>query len=367
MKKIILLFLIPCFLFSETAILRDGIVIKGKLKSQDVEKIVMIVKGKETVVSKTKLRRFIYAITPEQEEKQTREELAKMKSEKASKTVKTKEEEQEEERLIEEEIAKALAERDKQERLNLSFEERIKRLESEVIDLKANNNLADSGSRLNKLEEEIKDLKTRTRRMERFLEIDPDLEEYYSKPRTPWSIIWRSALIPGWGLSYGRSSFGTVYTSLFFISALGVAGIRESVNTLEEKFTDKIINDYVLQPFFVRQAVANTTQTSSTSTSSFDNLLNLNSNIKLYNLYKLQRDIEDQEKATDNLVNGVAGLYALQLFHSAVYSYFWAKKVPDKFDSKTETTSFRIQITPRVNPLTTQTQADLQASVQFRF
>ena len=337
MKKFILFLLIPYYLFSETAILRDGTVIKGKLKSQDVEKIVMVIKGKDTVISKTKLRRFIYAITPEQEEKQTRDELAKMKSEKTSKTVKTKQEELEEERLIEEEIAKALAERDKQERLNLSFEERIKKLESEVIDLKSNNNLADSGSRLNKLEEEIKDIKSRTRRMERFLEIDPDMEEYYSKPRTPWSILWRSALIPGWGLSYGRSSFGTVYTSLFFISAMGVAGIKQSVNTLEEKFTDKIINDYVLQPFFVRQAIANTTQTTtSTSNSSIENLLTLNSNIKLYNLYKLQRDIDEQDKATDNLVAGVAGLYAFQLLHSAVYSYFWAKKIPEKFDSKTD-------------------------------
>ena len=82
-----------------------------------------------------------------------------------------------------------------------------------------------TSKKIMEIEKELKDLQKRTRRIERFLEIDPDLEDYYSKPRSMWSIVWRSALIPGWGLSYGRSEgFSTMYTSMFFISALGGAG-----------------------------------------------------------------------------------------------------------------------------------------------
>ena len=95
-------------------------------------------KGKEFKVPKNKVRRVVYAKTPDIEEKITKEELQKLKQEKsAKKTLKTQEEEMEETRLLEEEIAKAIEEQKKQELLNLSFGERIQKLESELSDLKA--------------------------------------------------------------------------------------------------------------------------------------------------------------------------------------------------------------------------------------
>ena len=93
---------------SETLILKDGTVIKMTLKTQDVDTLTYTLKGKEFKVPKNKVRRVVYAKTPDIEEKITKEELQKLKQEKsAKKTLKTQEEEMEETRLLEEEIAKA--------------------------------------------------------------------------------------------------------------------------------------------------------------------------------------------------------------------------------------------------------------------
>ena len=199
-------------IFSETLVLKDSTVIKMTLKSQDVDTLTYTLKGKEYKVPKNKIRRVVYAKTPELEDKIAKEELLKMKQEKASKKpAKTPEEEQEDNRLLNEEIARAIEEQKRQELLNLSFEERIKRLEQEVSNL----NIAAGGNavtKISEIEKEIADLKTRTRRIERFLEIDEDIEDYYSKPRSMWSIVWRSALVPGWGLS-GRKTVTIFHTA----------------------------------------------------------------------------------------------------------------------------------------------------------
>ncbi len=336
--NLFLFLLLVCFsVFSETVIFRDGNTIKGKLKSQDANSLVINIKGKDNIVSKSKIRRVIYAITQEQEEKQVKEELIKLKIEKSKKVKKTKEEEDAENLELEVEIAKAIEEQEKQEKLNLNFQDRIKLLETDIYKLKSENNLEDSGSKLSKLEEEVRDLKKRTRRIERFLSIDPDIEEYYSKPRSLWSVIWRSTLIPGWGLNYARDSFGTMYTSLFFIGAFGYVGLNTNVNSLEQKYNDKLLNDFLIQPFILNQTITSTSSFTVSSRNDFTNLINLNQNTKLFSLYKLQRDVDDEKEAVQSIANGLAGLYVLQLLHSAVVGYFWSKQTIKKFDEDSKT------------------------------
>jgi hypothetical protein len=365
--NILIIFIAICSsIFPETVILKDGTIQKGKVKSQNIDFLVLNIKGKDSNISKAKIRRVIYAITPEQEEKQTKEELAKLKLEKNSKVKKTKEEEAEEAERINFEITKALEEQEKQEKLNLSFTERIKDLEAQVYELRSNNNLSDSGSRLNKVEEEVKDLKSRTRRIERFLSIDPDMEEYYTKPRTMWSVVWRSALIPGWGLTYAKDSFGGIYTSLFLVSGLGAAGMNASVNALEKKFNDKLINDYIIQPYLIRTlSSSSTTPVTAAAQQNLEGLINLNSTNKLFGLYKIQRDIADQKDATTSFNNAVAGIYALQLIHSIIVGYFWARKIPGKLsDIEAPKSSLYINMIP---PTRLNMNSEYQLGVNHRF
>ena len=381
MKKLltVILFYLPFqFLLSETLVLKDGTIIKMTLKAQDVDTLTYTLKGKEFKVPKGKIRRVVYAKTPELEEKIAKEEVQKMKQEKAAKKpTKTKDEEQEEAReearLLEEEIVKALEEQRRQELLNLSFEERIKKLETEVSELKSLTG-ENAKAKIERMEGDIEDLRKRTRRMEKFLDVDPDIEDYYSKPRSMWSIVWRSALVPGWGLTYGRDSgLGSVYTSLFILTSLGGAGYKASLNSLEKSIDDKLITDLIVQPLLLStfaSASASTATTATTATSLSTDLKNYqnsyNTPIKLYKYMQSKDDFNQQVANADKVLAAAAGIYALQLIHSAIYGYFWAKRTPRKFNEE-KTTGWNIQLSPlaRRNPITN--NQDWQMDVGYRF
>lgn len=379
MKKLLFLILF-CFsfqaIFSETLVLKDGTIIKMTLKAQDVDTLTYTLKGKEFKVPKGKIRRVVYAKTPELEEKIAKEEVQKMKQEKAAKKpTKTKEEEQdtvkEEARLLEEEITKALEEQRRQDLLNLSFEERIHRLEKEVSEVKSLTG-ENGKAKLERMENDLDDLKKRTRRMEKFLDVDPDIEDYYSKPRSMWSIVWRSALVPGWGLTYGRDSgLGSVYTSLFIVTALGGAGYKASLKSLEKSIDDKLITDLVIQPFLLTTfASASTNSTATTAASLSTDLKNYqnsyNTPIKLYKYMQTKDDFDQQVANSNKVLAAAVGIYALQLIHSAIYGYFWAKRTPRKFSDE-KTTGWKIQISPlaRRNPITN--SQDWQMDLGYRF
>ncbi|MBK6609040.1 MAG: hypothetical protein IPG24_27055 [Leptospiraceae bacterium] len=381
MKKLltVILFYLPFqFLLSETLVLKDGTIIKMTLKAQDVDTLTYTLKGKEFKVPKGKIRRVVYAKTPELEEKIAKEEVQKMKQEKAAKKpTKTKDEEQEEAReearLLEEEIVKALEEQRKQELLNLSFEERIKKLETEVSELKSLTG-ENTKAKIERMEGDIEDLRKRTRRMEKFLDVDPDIEDYYSKPRSMWSIVWRSAIVPGWGLTYGRDSgLGSVYTSLFIVTSLGGAGYKSSLNSLEKSIDDKLITDLIVQPLLLTtfaSASASTATTATTTASLSTDLKNYqnsyNTPIKLYKYLQSKDDFNQQVANADKVLAAAAGIYALQLIHSAIYGYFWAKRTPRKFNDE-KTTGWNIQLSPiaRRNPITN--NQDWQMDVGYRF
>ncbi len=360
---------------SETLILKDGTVIKMTLKTQDVDTLTYTLKGKEFKVPKNKVRRVVYAKTPDIEEKITKEELQKLKQEKsAKKTLKTQEEEMEETRLLEEEIAKAIEEQKKQELLNLSFGERIQKLESELSDLKAGGEKG-SSTKLATFEKDLDELKKRTRRMERYLDIDPDIEDYYAKPRSMWSLVWRSALIPGWGLSYGRDEgFGTAYTTLFFIAGLGGLGYKSALNDLDNSLNEKFINDFIVKPY----ALSILRDGAISNSSSTTEIANITNNLTTYQTYEstikfvkyLQsRDTFNQQvENSEKLIAFAVGLYAVQLIHTAIYGYFWAKRIPRNF-SEEKSAGWKIQVSPlaRRNPLTNTQDYQMELGYRFEF
>ncbi|HMV44585.1 MAG TPA: hypothetical protein PKD50_18790 [Leptospiraceae bacterium] len=369
MKKLLIFFILIPFhsLFSETLVLKDGTIIRMTLKAQDVTSLTYTLKGKEFKVPKDKIRRVVYAKSPELEEKIAKEEVQKMRQEKAAKTpAKSKEEIEEEARLLEEEINKALEEQRRQELLNLSFEERIQRLEKEVGDMKSVT--GESASvKLNRIEQDISDLKKRTRRIERFLEIDPDIEEYYNKPRSMWSIVWRSALIPGWGLSYGRDSgFGSMYSTLFFITALGGAGYKSALNSMEKTLNNTFINDFIVQPYALNVLTSSNPSLSSSGTLSTYQTYNITNKFVKYTQSRdsFHHQVENSEK----VIQAAVGIYALQLIHSAIYGYFWAKKNPSKFNEE-KSSGWNLNIVPlaRRNPITNSQDWQMEMGYRVNF
>lgn len=367
----ILLILILLFsnqVFSETLVLKDGTIIKMTVKTQDVDNLTYSLKGKEYKVPKSKIRRVVYAKTPELEEKIAKEELQKIKQEKVvKKPTKTQEEEREEARLLEEEIARAIEEQRKQELLNLSFAERIQKLENEISELKIASGQS-SSSKIATIEKDVDDLKKRTRRIERFLEIDPDIEEYYNKPRSMWSIVWRSALIPGWGLSYGRSEgFSTMYTTMFFIAAMGGAGYKSSLSGLEKTLNDTLINELVIKPYAL-STLAGNISTSTTIASDVANYQSYNTTVRLVKYMQSRDAFNQQIENSEKVIAFAVGIYAIQLIHSAIYGYFWEKKVPKSF-SQEKSSGWKIQISPlaRKNPITNTQDYQMEFGYRFEF
>lgn len=348
MMKILLISLLflAQTVFSETMILKDGTVHKGKLLGHSEDSVRYFYKGKEVIQPKSKMYRIIYAKSPEIEARQTQEEAAKAKADKDRQ--RTKEEEESEIRQVNDDVLKAIEEQLRQERLNASFEERIKKLEDELALQKGIPTKSDmNSSKIKTAEEDAKELKKRMRRVENFLEIDPDLDAYNNNPRNMMSVVWRSALIPGWGLNYAKSNFGNIYMTAFLVTGLAAVFWNENLKAMEKDLKNKAFNDFLVQPITAQSVVEATASTGTPSylTDSFTQLQSSNLTTKLIKYNQSKQDYEVQKQRGQSLLGIAAGIYAVQLLHSALEGYFWAKKTaPGKFDEKK--TGFNWNITP---------------------
>jgi hypothetical protein len=50
----------------------------------------------------------------------------------------------------------------------------------------------------------------RIRRLEKYLGMDEAMIDYYQRKRSPWDLVWRSAVFPGWGHRYAREEYTPV-------------------------------------------------------------------------------------------------------------------------------------------------------------
>ncbi len=332
-------------LFAETIFFKDGTTKQVKLKSQDSDSVTYLFKGKETKSPKSTIRRIFYAKTPEQENKLAQEELKKWKDEKAKKIQKTQAQEEEEARQLEEELKAAILEQERQERLNMSFEDRITQLEKNLDQMRSSSGSNDS-QKFAQMEKDIADLKKRTRKIENFLGLDPDIEDYYGKPRNFWSPIWRSALLPGYGLAYAKSDFGPVYTSIFTIVALGAVAYQTSLKTVKNNLDYNLLYNQVLFPAAIETFTQNSTTLTNDNKTEIQTLNNLNKNLQIFKYLKSSNDYQTSVDNSEKLVGMVAGIYAIQLIHTAIYSYFWSSRPPQKMNETDKGTGWKFHYTP---------------------
>ena len=75
-----------------------------------------------------------------------------------------------------------------------------------------------------------------------------------------------------------------------------------------------------------------------------------------------------QVENSDRVVKFAAGIYALQLIHSAIYGYFWAKRTPGKFTEE-KSSGWNIQISPlaRKNPITNTQDWQMEMGYRVQF
>lgn len=167
-------------------------------------------------------------------------------------------------------------------------------------------------------------LEIRIRRLERYLAMDETMVEYYQSPRSPWDIVKRSAIFPGWGHRYAKEEYtGNAYsTSFIVLLALGYL-VKYQADAAEEAVKDKFNGDIMLKSF------QNSSLGLSNSTIGTTTLLST------YNSYeKSMNAVDSQKKLGSLLINGAIVLYGIQLVHAYFTGVDWAKSSPRDYSNE---------------------------------
>ncbi len=192
--------LLPWNLMGESLILKDGTILKGRVTSQNAQTVVIQTEdGRKLEFSKIRILKIVYKdVTQAEALKIQKEEEAKL----AEKEQKKKD--QEDKKKAEEELAKKNKEEtDKQ----------------------------------NRIDKEAKLADANQKEKERLARIQ-------QKGLSPWSVTWRSAVLPGWGQwTDERKSSAIVYSSLF-ISSLYLVYRENQIYKNSVKDLNHINNPY---------------------------------------------------------------------------------------------------------------------------
>ncbi|MDX1958383.1 MAG: hypothetical protein SFU98_07405, partial [Leptospiraceae bacterium] len=145
----------------------------------------------------------------------------------------------------------------------------------------------------------------------------------------------------------------------------------------ERKLDKKIRDDFFVQPLLQGAFVTGLARTASSTTAGND-LLNtytqfqtFNANSKLIRTLDSRNDLNREEDIANKMLQFAAGVYVVQLIHSAIVGYYWAKKVPKKFsDFETEKKSgWNLQLIPlpRINSTNLTQGMEMRLGYSFEF
>ena len=205
--KIVILIVLFSFrsIYSETVLLRNGSILSGKLKSQSLNDIIIIIDSKEQKITKDKVFRVLYRDMSQTEAKKAM--LAEIKK---------------------------LNPKDREKLLS---EIKDKTIISEV-EIKPN------------IEKPSNKEVESTPAKETTVEIkNPESNSEKTKVEliTKWGLVWRSALVPGWG--HIRAEYyktGILYGTVFFGSAIFAGYMSNQLNSAIEARDQKITTSTAL-------------------------------------------------------------------------------------------------------------------------
>ena len=151
-------------------------------------------------------------------------------------------------------------------------------------------------------------------------------------------------------------------------------GYKSALNDLDNSLNEKFINDFIVKPY----ALSILRDGAISNSSSTTEIANITNNLTTYQTYEstikfvkyLQsRDTFNQQvENSEKLIAFAVGLYAVQLIHTAIYGYFWAKRIPRNF-SEEKSAGWKIQVSPlaRRNPLTNTQDYQMELGYRFEF
>ncbi|EPG74728.1 hypothetical protein LEP1GSC058_1711 [Leptospira fainei serovar Hurstbridge str. BUT 6] len=150
-------------------------------------------------------------------------------------------------------------------------------------------------------------------------EQDASWEEYITTKRSPWDPVWRSAVLPGWGLSHMKqNAYGKTYQMLFIFSALAYFGFEKAAQDRSSKHDNKV-NDILLKdPLIYAQINAALPAATAQLFIQQDQIS------KLQDLNKIKSQEHNYSSYSHNALGIGIGIYAIQLLHSYFTGKTWA-------------------------------------------
>lgn len=202
------------------------------------------------------------------------------------------------------------------------LQDELEYLKAEKERLKKNN---DDDEKFRKLmDKRMSGLEIRIRRLEKYLGMDESMVEYYQQKRSPWDLVKRSAIFPGWGHRYARQEYtGNTYSTLFI--------------------TFLVLGYFIdYQAEFGKETVNNTFETKMITQSlqmqAFPGLSSGLSNSALYSVYGSYKDgmdaVNSQKKLAGNFYTAAFVLYGMQLVHAYFTGVEWAKSKPRDYSNE---------------------------------
>ena len=163
----------------------------------------------------------------------------------------------------------------------------------------------------------------RIRRLEKYLGMDEAMIDYYQRKRSPWDLVWRSAVFPGWGHRYAREDYtGNTYsTSILVLAALGFL-VDYQANAASDAAKTALFNGVV---------VKNYQYSSLGIPATFSNTFVLNS-FASYN--SAMSAVDSQKQLSQNLYSAAIGLYLIQLVHAYFTGLEWSKIQPKDYTNE---------------------------------
>jgi hypothetical protein len=350
MKK----FLFSCilsfsFLQAESIILKSGKVIEGQIVSQTSDSLTYELDGKKYNLPKSVIFKVLYKASIEEKRKIANQALEFSKKE------------------INKDKSKDQKEIEEYRRLE---EERIRELERTLEEMKIAKQQKDQED-TTVLKARIAQLETRLAEVETFLNLNTDWKEKYLAKRNFWSVVWRSALLPGWGHSYIDENFvSSFYLTTFLFSVGGVVGANSAQRLAESSYNTKVRDVLIIRPLITSYILSTTvTDTSLPQLETSRNLLSQYTDLqRLNDVKKVQSSLDNTKKNTATAKNFLIGLYLIQLTHAFISGILWEKaQVVPQLEEKKISTSLDILPDFRSNSYLERGGFQVNWSINFRY
>lgn len=379
------IFLFPIFMYSDSIVLKNGKRIQGVVKNQENNIVTIITSSGETKqIKKQDIVSMIYAsspaknkpkenkkpavanTTPNKPENKSEDEFNEnlfSSNEKVQINNNEKLVEKTEKITVDKELTNSVMQKfedaDKR-RLDATsseiqvLKEELEYLKKEKERLQKLSNADDEFKKT--LDKRMAGLEIRIRRLEKYLGMDESMVEYYQRKRSPWDLVWRSALFPGWGHRYAREEYtGNAYSTTIIVLFGLQYFINYQANAAEDVAKVALFND----------AVVKTYQYSSIGVpASYSSTFVLNG----YATYETTMSaINSQRELASNFLNLAIGLYVVQLVHSYFTGVEWSKVQPRDYSNEEllKPTGFNIKTKADTNYLSRIPERGIKYELEF--